>query len=927
MAKSARLLFLLGIFCSGLLISAPAYAECGGTAQCIGVGPTETAALLAHHGGTDTFTLAFGNQPSGTTSASQTVFVAAVTGPAGSTAALGPLTISGATAAEFSITGGTCTNAGPVHGGSSCTITVAFNPASAGAKSATLNVPVDPPGCVGCITGRIVSLTGSGTAPLPTAGAATLSVQASTPTALDLASLISGTGTLAVRITTAPAHGTTSVSGTRVTYTPAAGYLGPDSFAYDVTGDSGTSAPAMVAVSVVPRPDPAADATVVGLLRAQTYTARRFARAQIANIHARMESLHTRSGPGRALTRFGSITQPSGSGLRASAPIGPDILRDGKQANEGTFLPASLTANLISAAKTRSLNLGASSDRGDAGSGATGIWVGGNVQFGSRDQTSDASGLRFSTDGVSAGIDRRFGDRLALGLSVGYGRDQTDIGTDGSRNRSKGSSVAVYGSYQPAASTYVDGLLGYGNLDLDSERFIATANDFARGSRKGEQWFGSLAAGYEFRDQSLLLSPYGRLDFARAQLKQYTESGAGLGALTYFEQRVPTLQLAMGLRVESAHESAFGWVVPRLRLEFRHDFKGERQATLAYADLPAGPIYAAPLSGEKRNSLLLGLGSDFILRGGLKFGVDYQVQRFSGVDRSQAVRLWLSQELDGKGFVPAVLSTRMYADPVRIEAGYNWDSNVNRASDSTDKLIDRTYSLNVGKGLVIPLGTHTRFVLTGFANADKFGRYARLDRVSAGGQGELQYRSSAEFDAPTFGLLGRFSFDEYAGQLRSGHRYSIGATVRQSLTDRIDLFGALASNARNAENAVFDGKDYSARFSLDYALWRSGTLYLGGEYRRGDLVSSLPQSLGYAGVAKAFAQDDAFGLAQLTAYRFEAKTTLWTLGYNWALGPRDALDLSVRRAESKTTNSPTGIYSGSNTYTANQFSAAWLMRF
>jgi hypothetical protein len=218
-------------------------------------------------------------------------------------------------------------------------------------------------------------------------------------------------------------------------------------------------------------------------------------------------------------------------------------------------------------------------------------------------------------------------------------------------------------------------------------------------------------------------------------------------------------------------------------------------------------------------------------------------------------------------------------------------------------------------------------VFAGFASADKFARYARLDRFSAGGQAEFQYRTSAEFDAPTFGVFGRLTFDEYAGQLRSGHRYSLGVSARQSLTDRIDVFGALAGNGRNAENSVFDSRDTSLRFSLDYALWRSGTLYLGGEYRRGDVVSSLPQSLGYAGIAKAFAPDDAFTLAGLTAYRFEAKTTLWTLGYNWALGPRDALDMSVRRAESKTTTAPSGIYAGSNTYTANQYSLAYLMRF
>ncbi|TAK44340.1 MAG: hypothetical protein EPO27_12755 [Betaproteobacteria bacterium] len=284
------------------------------------------------------------------------------------------------------------------------------------------------------------------------------------------------------------------------------------------------------------------------------------------------------------------------------------------------------------------------------------------------------------------------------------------------------------------------------------------------------------------------------------------------------------------------------------------------------------------------------------------------------------------------GCVATLLSTAahsqtMFENPLHVEAGITWEGNINRARNAGDKRIDRVYSLNLGKGLALPLGQHTRIVFSGFAQAQKSGRYARLDRVAAGGEAELQYRGSAQFDAPTFGLLGRLAFDEYGGQLRSGHRYALGATYRQSLTDRIDLYGALTGNARKAQSAVFDARDWSARINLDYALWRSGTVYLGGEYRRGDVVSSLPQSPGYAGIAKAFAPDDAFGVGQLTAYRFEAKTTIWTLGYNWVLGPRDALDFSLRRAESKARTSPGGIYAGSNTYTANQYSAAYLMRF
>ena len=158
------------VLLTGFFATSEARAECGGTTQCIAVGVTAADARAGHHGGPNPQpTLAFAAQQALTVSASQTVFVAAVTGPVGTMAALAPVTITGANAAEFQVTGGTCspTN-GPIQdastgGGTLCTITVAFRPTSAGAKSALLNVPLAFQPCGGCITGRAVNLTGTGT--------------------------------------------------------------------------------------------------------------------------------------------------------------------------------------------------------------------------------------------------------------------------------------------------------------------------------------------------------------------------------------------------------------------------------------------------------------------------------------------------------------------------------------------------------------------------------------------------------------------------------------------------------------------------------------------------------------------------------------------------------------------------------------------
>ncbi|QGY31664.1 autotransporter domain-containing protein (plasmid) [Pantoea cypripedii] len=61
---------------------------------------------------------------------------------------------------------------------------------------------------------------------------------------------MSGGTPTSVAVATAPAHGTTTVSGTSITYTPTTGYSGSDSFTYNATNTGGTSADATVSLTV-----------------------------------------------------------------------------------------------------------------------------------------------------------------------------------------------------------------------------------------------------------------------------------------------------------------------------------------------------------------------------------------------------------------------------------------------------------------------------------------------------------------------------------------------------------------------------------------------------------------------------------------------------------------------------------------------------
>lgn len=789
----------------------------------------------------------------------------------------------------------------------------------------------------------------------PVARAAAMTVALNQSFTLDVASLLSGSGITGVNVTTQPAHGTADVAGTKLTYTPKTDFFGTDTFSYVAFGNAGTSAPAVITVTVSGRPNLANDTTIMATATAQVQAAQRFARAQQFNFQRRLEGLRSglatedpaaaaptqtslRPRPGTAVASANIRNRATGV-ADAQDPFAP--LQSGNEAmgaapglgvkasSADSGLPPSLVSTLVSLATSRSLDLASLSSGSAAASkdSGTSVWIAGNVNFGRRDATADAGSLKFTTDGVSIGVDRRFGAKWVAGVGIGYGRDDTDIGSDGSRLKARGSSAAVYGSYQIGAQTFIDGLLGVGKLDLDTRRFVTSQDAFATSKRKGDQLFGSIGASYDWRREALLVSPYGRLDFTRDKLKFATESGAGLASLAYLDQTQRSTQLALGLRVEIQHPTDFGWIKPRARIEYRREFENDRDVSVAYADqFPSGQRYSLTAAGRSKDALAVGIGADFHYRGGLKLGIDYQAMRVKGPDSSQSVRIVLIKDLDFKAIPDNAVAWKTGKDAIRVETGFSWDDNVTRARDASSKLSDGIVNLGFSYGRFFPLGNNSRFAASGFLNGEKFRDYPGLGSASAGLQGEYQYRTSAAFDAVTFGIFARLNFDEFESRLRDGHRYSVGINARRALTDRIDVFGELAGNVRYAKSAVFDRRDVSIRGNIDYALTKKGTLYLTGEFRRGDTVSTGFPSLENLDIAEVLVQDDAFD-GRYFSYRTDAKTVIGTVGYNMSLGPRDSIDFSWRRAEARPLQSPGFQVSGPFRYVANQYAIIYLTRF
>lgn len=186
--------------------------------------------------------------PIGTLPSAPTASASSQTVAAGATTAIA-LSLAGGVASLISI------GTGPTHGVLTIDGTSVFytpNAGYTGSDSFTFSAK----NAGGSSLSKTVALTVANEAPLPSLPVATSSSQSvMVGTSVDpIALSLSGGVASGLSITANPAHGTLTVSGTSVLYTPTAGYIGTDSFTYKATNAAGASSAATVSLTVMAQP-------------------------------------------------------------------------------------------------------------------------------------------------------------------------------------------------------------------------------------------------------------------------------------------------------------------------------------------------------------------------------------------------------------------------------------------------------------------------------------------------------------------------------------------------------------------------------------------------------------------------------------------------------------------------------------------------
>ncbi len=486
-------------------------------------------------------------------------------------------------------------------------------------------------------------------------GSKTVVVAPGAPVTINLAELVPGTYLSSTVVGFSPADAGTAVLSqpATLTFTSAANFHGLAQISVLLTTASGHQVSVNILMLVSDQPDPSKNPDVLGVMNAQTTAAQRFAQSQLNNIHGRLESLH--DGGGTVLFSNTLAVSLDGKPLQATRDDTMTTTGQGEQPSArstdvfSTLMRPGMGVSGAFMDEAAQDNTAATNDRPASpakGPRGLGVWVAGTANFGSYKAYRQTAGFDSDNIAINMGVDQQLGEHGLVGVSLGYNHDNSSIGRDGTRSIAKGYSGALYGSYQPTAQIYFDAVLGGGDLTFDSRRHEGDTDTLLRGHRNGNQWFGSLTAGYEHHNtHGMMLSPYLRLEQSQSRLDGFSESGVVTGALSYGRQTVRTSLAVLGLRASWQVKLSNGVLVPHTRLEVGHDFQGTSDTTLSYAFIPSAGSWNVMSNPYSANgtSVQAGFGFDLQLQHNLSMTTEYSYLTQPHAE-SQMIRLGVRKQ-------------------------------------------------------------------------------------------------------------------------------------------------------------------------------------------------------------------------------------------------------------------------------------------
>jgi len=225
------------------------------------------------------------------------------------------------------------------------------------------------------------------------------------------------------------------------------------------------------------------------------------------------------------------------------------------------------------------------------------------------------------------------------------------------------------------------------------------------------------------------------------------------------------------------------------------------------------------------------------------------------------------------------------------------------------------------------LSGHSGVLFRAAARYSHFMDITDISNLALSGRAAWRYQPRLEFGALWVQLAGEGQLLRHAdSELRDGSIFGLEASAGRHLTDRTRLAAGVGLDKRSGGGGagLYDLSTTRIFGTADVRVGLRNTLYARLTHQSGDHVFSSGSVSGLSGV---WEDDPALrgplGLAVANAYRVDATTFIYEVGFNYPLSRTGTLDFSASRYDTKVGEGP---YEG-NKYGATQVRAAYLYRF
>ena len=260
------------------------------------------------------------------------------------------------------------------------------------------------------------------------------------------------------------------------------------------------------------------------------------------------------------------------------------------------------------------------------------IWTEGNISYGKIGETNNNLGQNIHSDGITWGLDKKINNNKVIGLAFNRAWQEVTVGNEDATMDTDSSSVISYGSFELKDKTFIDAVLGYGDMEIDLVRKVTDGQN--TGNRKGQQLFGSITYLIEpiNEDFNISISPkkfnyYSRLDIGYTALDHYSEGGNSSTAVHYNKQHIKNGSLSLGVNMSNNIEVEKGILIPHFQFEFGGDATNNSLSE-AYYLTNTSDIYTHAMSDRGTWHTKFAMGIEVQYENNLNISLSYD--RFDG---------------------------------------------------------------------------------------------------------------------------------------------------------------------------------------------------------------------------------------------------------------------------------------------------------